>query len=183
MNVQHSSRTDAWGTPASILDRARNVLGRIDFDPASDWRFNERVRAERFYSSDQCGLANSWPVDCRVFCNPPGGKTKNQSNTALFWDRLMQYRAHGDLRQAIFLAFSLEALQTTQGSSVPMAAFSICIPRRRIAFETPEGVVGEAPSHSNAIAYVPGSEDRTADFVREFSSLGYVIVPQVYPCA
>ena len=175
MNIQHSSRTDAWGSPALVIEKARNVLGRIDLDPASDWRFNLNVRASVFIDAEQNGLTSAWPPNCRVFINPPGGKTKNKSNTALFWERLMQYRAAGQLRQAVFLAFSLEALQTTQASSIPMCAFAVCVPRKRIAFETPEGVVGDAPSHSNAIVYVPGSEDRTQEFVRQFSDVGYVM--------
>ncbi len=178
MNIQHSSRTDAWGTPGQILDRSRKVLGRIDLDPASDWRFNLRVNAEAYIDQASNGLTSEWPINMRVFCNPPGGKTKNRSNTALFWDKLIKYKRDGSLRQAIFLAFSLESLQVTQSSILPMAMFPICIPKKRIAFETPEGVPGTAPSHSNAIVYVPGTENKTVEFLEQFRDIGYVMIPQ-----
>ncbi len=176
MNIQHSSRTDKWGTPLLVLDLARLVLGDIDLDPASSALFNRRVRAQAFIDEAADGLRCPWPLGCSVFVNPPGGKTKNRSNTALFWGRLMQYRLSGHLKHAIFLAFSVEALQTTQGSTYPMGAFPFCVPRRRIAFETEEGVVGGAPAHSNAIAYIPGSVDERSLFARTFSALGFVTI-------
>ncbi len=174
-NAQHSSRSDAWGTPQSVLDRVRMVLGEIDFDPASSELFNSRVRAKSFITKEQDGLSSEWPADCNVFCNPPGGKTGNESNMALFWERLCVHALTGCMTHAIFMAFSLESLQVTQRSVAPMAFFPLCIPRKRIAFETPEGVPGMAPTHSNVIVYVPCKVDKTLQFANEFSSLGAVL--------
>ena len=46
MNAKHSSASSTWYTPVDIIERARRVLGAIDFDPASDSFGNSRVRAD-----------------------------------------------------------------------------------------------------------------------------------------
>lgn len=167
LNIQHSSRTDRWYTPKSIIERVKLVLGEIDLDPASDDFGNERVGAKQFYTQEDDGRSKEWSGN--IFCNPPGGKTGNKSNTALFWEKLMQ----SSFKQAVFLAFSLEALQTCQSMSFPSPLhYTLCVPRRRIAFDTPNGSPGKAPSHSNVIVYVHGSVDKRAEFRYHFNSLG-----------
>lgn len=173
MNIQHSSRTDAWYTPLDILLRAQRVLGPIDLDPASDEFGNARVGARYFLTKELDGLKQPW-VGRTVWLNPPGSKTGNRSNTELFWQRLMAHRDAGELDHAIFMAFSLEAAQSTQRDGRGgILRFPACIPRKRIAFDSRTGP-GPAPSHSNAIVYVPGTRDETALFQASFSELGFV---------
>jgi len=170
--VQHSSNSNAWGTPIDIIERARVVLGGIDLDPASDVEFNHNVKALYFITKEENGLGKPWPSECSVFLNPPGGKTGRHSNMVLFWERLMYYRWL--IKHAIFVAFSLEALQTTQQCSSPMAQFAMCFPKKRLQFIDEHGVKGAAPSHGNVIVYVPGMLDRTIEFHQHFSDVGYV---------
>lgn len=75
-------------TPPEILDRARQVLGRIDIDPASSAAANVRVKARKFYCApvfetlkhrinrlpvrayvDEGGLSLPWKG--HAFMNPP----------------------------------------------------------------------------------------------------------------
>ena len=175
MNIQHSSRTDEWGTPLSIIIMCRQVMNCIHYDPASSGKFNKFVEAEQYCTKEQDGLKAVWPSESNIFINPPGGKTGNKSNTTLFWKKLMEHKYTGCLRQAIFLAFSAEALQTTQGKGYPsIGEFTICIPKRRIAF-VGEDDTKQAPSHSNCIAYIPGTIDRTYLFKEVFSDLGIIL--------
>lgn len=172
MNILHSSATDEWYTPLDIILRAQGVLGCIDLDPASDDFGNARVGATYFITKDQDGLVAPWPTNCSVFINPPGGKRGNQSNTALFWHRLMKYRETGNLKHAIFMCFSIEAAQNTQGKGVPsILEFPFCIPKKRVKFDSREGQFS-SPSHSNAIIYVPGKVNQTSEFIRQFQPLG-----------
>jgi hypothetical protein len=172
MNIQHSSATDEWYSPLSVLVRAKEILGQIDLDPASDEFGNARVGARYFITKEQDGLASPWPIFSTVFINPPGGKTGNQSNTALFWKRLMEYRDSGSLKHAIFMCFSIEAAQNTQGKGCKsILEFPFCIPQRRIRFDSREGTFS-SPSHSNAIIYIPGQINKTAEFIKHFSDLG-----------
>lgn len=175
VNVQHSSQSDAWGTPRHILAAVRDVLGPIDFDPASSPAFNTNVQAATYFTEEQDALTTPWPNTGTIFCNPPGGKVGNASKTALFWELLMQHRQAQAFDQAIFLAFSLEALQTTQGSKQSIGDYCFCVPRKRLAFETPEGIPGKAPSHSNAIVYVAGRINHERLFYSRFSEFGCVI--------
>lgn len=192
MSIQHSSRSDLWYTPDHILDGVRRVLGEIDLDPASDAEANLTVRARRIITKEQdglrCdwgsdGLRCDWGSDCgSIFLNPPGGKIGNQSKTALFWQRLMNYNAMGYISHAIFLAFSLEALQVTQAcAGGGIAGFPFCVPKSRIKFKAPDGTVPTAPSHSNMIVYVPGSVDKTELFEHTFAFFGAVLNTRRHP--
>lgn len=174
MNIQHSSRSDLWYTPMHILERVHSVLGSVDFDPASDDFGNSRVKATRYLGADGTNT-ELWPnVASTVFVNPPGGKTGRYSNAVLFWEALMAYRGAGLLTDAVFMSFSVEHLQTTQNRScLPMLAFPICIPRKRIRFDHNGPTLKTSPSHSNAIVYVHGLRNRTEQFTELFADIGY----------
>jgi len=170
--IQHSSESNCWGTPIYVIERARVVLHGIDLDPASDDQFNQNVKAKWFITEEEDGLKRQWPTDCSIFLNPPGGKSGRQSKTVLFWERLIHNQY--DIRHAIFVAFSLEALQTTQQCTKPIAAFPMCFPKKRMRFIDENCREGTSPSHGNVIVYVPGSMDRTKEFKEQFSDIGYV---------
>jgi hypothetical protein len=174
MNIQHSSRSDEWYTPIKIIELARHVLGGISFDPASDEFGNDRIQAAKYLTREDDGLSSPW-LGGNLFVNPPGGKTKNRSNTELFWSKLMAFRIneHSNFNHAIFLAFSLEALQTTQRCEDSILDFPICVPRNRIKFDKRDEVK-VCPSHSNVIVYVPGNTDNSRLFRSVFNELGAV---------
>lgn len=176
MNIQHSSKTDLWYTPPHILDKVRQVLGPIDLDPASDEIGNSAVKAKRFITKAENGLTSDWGFPRTIFINPPGGKLGNESLAALFWVRLMKQMKFPEFDHAIFLAFSLEQLQTTQGKGVPsIGEFPLCVPSKRLRFYTAQGTEGPAPSHSNLVVYVSGCIDNIHKFKKVFSDLGVVV--------
>jgi ParB family transcriptional regulator, chromosome partitioning protein len=168
VNIQHSSQSDEWFTPPEIMELVREVLGPINFDPASCEEANKIVQANCYYTENS--LTKPWHGTGPIYCNPPGGKTGNKSNVKLFWDKLMDT----DFLHAIFMAFSIEALQTTQSCILPMAQYPICIPAKRIRFVSPEGKKS-SPSHSNCIVYIPDLIDRTEKFTEVFSRIGVVL--------
>lgn len=175
MNIQHSSRTDLWYTPVDIIDKVKKVLGDIDLDPASDVIANRTINAKTIITEKEDALKVQWSSGT-IFLNPPGGKIRNKSKTSLFWQRLMKHRSEGNFTHGIFLAFSLEALQNTQGKGCPsIGEFILCIPKKRIAFCDPSGNPGKAPSHSNVIVYVPGSKDERGKFFEAFKDVGTII--------
>ena len=184
MNVQHSSRSDKWYTPVDIIDRAKHVLGHIDVDPATDAFGNSRIGATYAITKEMDGLSTEWafmgeqhPVT--AFLNPPGWKLGNKSLSALFWQKLMQLRERGALAHAIFMAFSIEAMQTTQGKGCKsIGHFPCCIPAKRLRFDKPDGHVNsQAPSHSNVIVYVPGTQKNIPAFVTAFDPVGLITIP------
>lgn len=177
MNIQHSSRTDAWRTPDTVLELVRNVLGRIDLDPASDSQAQKKVKATDYINEYEDALEVMWPDSCSVYLNPPGGKLNGKSKVRLFWRMLMEYRARRGLKHAIFACFSVEALQTTQGDHPCAMDFPFCVPKKRIKWIHPT-LEKVSPSHSNAFIYVPGTINQTALFMTKFSKLGKCVHPK-----
>jgi hypothetical protein len=153
-----------------VVERVRGVLGRIDLDPASDEFGNTRIMADRYFSKECNGLEQVW--NGTIYVNAPGGKTGRKSNVGLFWQKLMQTRSSETLDHAIFMCFSIEAMQSTQIPGPGVGMFPFCVPAKRLRFDGPDGRPGEAPSHSNMIVYVPGRMNRTKAFFNAFKSLG-----------
>lgn len=188
----HSSESSEWHSPADVVELARTVLGPIDLDPASCEAANRTVRAARYITAAEDGLASPWGSVERpatVFLNPPTGP----GVVVAFWSRLLAERVCGRLTDAIFLAFSLEQALATQRAGRGILSFPFCIPRKRIAFvcgyaapaerkqallfggpvEVPE-LKNEAPTHGNAVVYVPGTRDLSTMFCAAFAALGEV---------
>ncbi len=175
MNIQHSSRSDNWGTPSEIISLVHQVIPEIDLDPASSEFHNQVVKAKRFITKEEDGLLTDWGNEpIKMFINPPGGKLGNKSITKLFWEKLADYHWNGLIDEAIFMCFSVESLQNSQSSPLSMTQFPICIPSKRIKFVDGSGLNRVQPSHSNAIIYLGRNEQRFADV---FSQLGSILRP------
>lgn len=172
----HSSANNRWFTPKYIIDPALEVLGPVDIDPASEEDANKYIAAAKYYTEADNGLSKRWAGT--IWCNPPGGKIENKSVPLLFWSKLMETREQRWLQHAIFLAFSVEQTQTSQGKKyLPMAGFPLCIPAKRIRYELWDGTPGPSPTHSSVIVYVPGRANLTGVFAEVFSSIGQVVIP------
>lgn len=174
MTIQHSSAETRWRTPPHIVNMVRKFLGSIDLDPASDAEANKSIGAKRILTAEDNALECRW--NCaygNIYLNPPGGRTGNRSNAALFWHKLMWEREYNGFNHAIFLGFNLGILRSAQApeSRSPLD-FPLCVPRQRIRFVHPDGRETKAPSHDNVIIYVPGRVNKSARFVNVFTQLG-----------
>lgn len=167
MNALHSSKSAEWYTPAPIVEAARQLMGGIDLDPASCEQANEVVQATRFYTAADDGLKQPWSG--KVFLNPPGGRGQVKA----FWSKLTEHWRNREVEQAIWIGYSLEQLQTLQGC-MPWSPldFSICVPKRRISFESP-GRTPKSPTHANYIAFIPPHRaEMSGAFVHAFRPFG-----------
>ena len=148
-NARHSMGTPEWYTPRVYVEAARSVLGGIDLDPASCEEANVTIRASRIYTVEDDGIMQPWLG--RVFVNPPGGRDgAGKSLVPQFWRKFTTE----SIDAGIWIGYSLEQLQTlqTHGGPHPMD-YSMCIPRKRIAFNSPGGDGKKQPSHANYIVY------------------------------
>ena len=179
----HSKDSADWYTPSPFVEAARELMGGIDLDPASDAEANHTVMADAYYTEADNGLDRPWAG--RVFLNPPGGLVPN------FWRTLMtEYRITRNVTEAIWIGYSLEQLQTLQGAAAETPLnFPICVPKRRIAFienaakrelrvakllaagKKPNAK--SQPSHANYIAYL-GAPSKADEFKAIFSQFGTV---------
>ncbi len=181
--------SNIWISSQDIADRTRHLFGgTIDLDPASDATANEVVRATRFITEEENALSENtiWFPNKpgSVFLNPPGGKSNadgtyakygRYSRTGQFWGRGLSERAAKRLTHAVFVAFNIGALQTTQAyGDMPMLHLPICVPRARLAFIDRERPDAKQPRLANALIYIPGTVDKREVFAEVFGPLGAV---------
>lgn len=172
-NVKHSSGTNEQYTPLEVIAAAREVLERIDLDPASSHLANTRVQADRIFTEADGADTFTNPWEGRVWMNPPGGVTNIvkgvgvRSNPVLFWRKLIYEWQNERVEMAITLGFTLEVLQTTQNTDLPMLRFPLCIPRRRLVFDTPREARIEALQGQLRAAEQQDKPERTLREIRK----------------
>ena len=161
--AQHSSTTPEHGTPPHIVEGARNLMGGIDLDPASSAFWNKRVRAKKFYTEKDDGLAQPWKG--RVFLNPPGDRSGKLVQA--FWLRLVEHYFADQIEQAIWVGFSVEQFVTLQGIKDTEGAtgwipspltFPTLIPSRRLHYQVKTGRTSKRstnPPHASYITWLP----------------------------
>jgi ParB family chromosome partitioning protein len=157
-DVSHASE---WFTPAVYVQRAADVMGRIDLDPASCHAANEVVNAAQYYTADEDGLNQPWFG--RVFLNPPYTRALIQP----FCEKLVeQYRA-GHVTQAVVLVNS--ATETRWFQALMSVASAVCFPAGRVHFWHPDK--STTPMQGQAVLYLG---DNINDFTSAFKDLGNV---------
>lgn len=206
--ARHNSASAEHYSPPAIVEAARTTLGGVIwFDPFSCAVANLTVRAERYWSPEkgQDGFALLREVKAETaFVNPPGGKDGNESQQAAAWFAVAQAHKQGRIRSVIFVCFSLELLQVTQGSgsrSLPTPLdFPLCYPAKRVRYYRASRTAplpgvsdgleeGKAPPHASVVAYLPPlsewrkplAQDGVDRFLRAFGSIGRCVVPAVLP--
>lgn len=181
--ARHTCDSPEWYTPSPFVEAARTVMGGIDLDPASHEEANRTVKAARFFTKEDNGLAQHWLG--RVFVNPPGGSVGE------FWTKLVDELLFGAMPQAVWIGYSLEQLQTLQQVAVPLTPldFTMCVTSKRIAFVENEAKrqqrmvklremgkkpnKNSSPSHSNYITYLG---DHKQKFAETFGQFGQVVI-------
>jgi hypothetical protein len=146
--------------------KTRTVFLREAMLAASEKALAHRLPTHVFETMRQIdGLASPpRPWKGNVFLNPPGGTfkilNKSFSNAALWWAALVQDWLSGDVKQAIFIGFTLEILRHSQnGCPLPVQAFYRCYPKKRIKFSG-----AQQPTHANVIVYLPPTEMKRPPF-------------------
>ncbi|GIL79511.1 hypothetical protein Vretimale_18344 [Volvox reticuliferus] len=86
-----SPDSEYYATPTHILTAVRKMYGgTIDLDPASDEKANEAVKAIKYYSADDDGLAPENPWSGKIFINPPAGMLGSEPMQGLFLERAIR---------------------------------------------------------------------------------------------
>jgi phage N-6-adenine-methyltransferase len=155
--------SDEWYTPAKYVEAAREVLGEIDLDPASCEHAQRRIRARRFYTKRDDGLAQRWKG--RVWLNPP----YSQPLATQFADKLLEEHAIGRVTAAIMVQNS--GTDTGWFHRVASRA-SICLVEGRINFDRESG--GSARNRYAQVFFYLGDEDGHERFVERFAEHGLV---------
>jgi len=153
---------DEWYTPAEYLEAARAVMGDIDLDPASCAAAQEVVRAGKFFTKEDDGLAQEWRG--RIWLNPP----YSAALAPRFIDKLCAEYDAGRLDEAVVLVNN--ATDTAWFHNL-LGRFPACFLRKRVPFWRP-GHSGGGARQGQVIFYLG---PKVGAFWRVFSPLGVVV--------
>lgn len=156
-----------WYTPAQYIKAARAVMGGIDLDPASCELANRVVKATKYYTKHDDGLAQSWYG--RVWLNPPYGRTdsKQKANAGAWIRRLIEHHKTGAIEQAILLVNAW----TSRKWFDPLWAYPLCFHRGSLSFYNKAGIGSRNPV-SNIFVYLGPNEQA---FIDVFSRFGTIV--------
>jgi len=151
-----------WHTPPEYIEMAREVMGSIDTDPASNAIANEAVKAAVYYTINDNGLDKKWLGN--VWMNPPYGAREIRQ----FSEKLVSEIECGNATQAIALTNS--ATDVGWFNTLARGASLICLTTGRISFHKPDGE-RTSPTMGQAFFYF-GQDDKK--FCEVFSGVGLI---------
>lgn len=114
-------------TPAYLTDAAREVMGGIDLDPASNDTAQAWIRARAYYTKDDDGLAREWRG--RVWINPPF----RSGLISLFATKMCEEIDAGRVTQACWLS-ATDRGDTRYYQALASRATGICLLGRRVKY-------------------------------------------------
>ena len=150
-HVSRNTGENEWYTPAHLIEDARHVLGRIDYDPASSGIANETVKADTYDTEKTDGLSKPWSG--RVWMNPPYA----QPLIRQFCDKLADEYEAGRVDQAVALVNN--ATETEWAQRLMALSDCICLLRGRVRFLDPDGKPG-APLQGQMVVGIGVSMER-----------------------
>lgn len=159
--ISQAGGSEHWYTPQPHIEAARSVLGVIDLDPASSDIANRTVRAERYFTEADDGLAQEWAG--RVWMNPPYGEPAGR-----FVAKLAEHLGDGSVSAAVVLV-SLHAMSA--GWFEPLYNAILCVTTGRLKFTDESGTPG-SPTFGSVFAYFGPDEHR---FAKEFRQFGHIL--------
>ena len=139
-------------------------MGGIDLDPASSEEANQVVKAARYFTHRDDGLAQQWTG--RVWMNPPYSRDLMPA----FVEKLKQSYLSGDVQQAIMVSHN--NTDTGWFHSLAPECSGVCFPKNRIKFYRGEDVA--APVNGQAFFYLGENHDA---FAEVFGGVGLVLRP------
>ena len=158
-HVANNSGNNEWYTPSEYIEAAREAMGSIDTDPASNDIANKVVKAEKYYTIETDGLAHDWHGN--VWMNPP----YSSDLITKFIEKLKEQRANYE--QAIILVNN--ATETQWFYEIVKIASAVCFPKSRVKFYMPDGKTG-APLQGQAVLYVGNNTEK---FISAFGGIGW----------
>ena len=161
-----------YPTP-QIIDRARAVMGSIDFDPTSDPIQQVLVDATAVPSLEVNPLQEHWSGN--VFVAPKGAVR----NTRIWFNKTINEYRNNYINSFIFFTSASEILR----SSPAIFDYPCCIPFKRVKQlrATPDGFEPVSPSTWNVIVYGPPVDqvmtdiDKVTLFYNTFRDIGRVV--------
>lgn len=160
----HGTGNNEWYTPAEYIDAARDVLGVINLDPASNPIAQATVKADAYFTKDTNGLEQDWHGN--VWLNPPYSRPL----LGLFVDKLVAEYNAGNVGEAIMLTHNYT--DTAWFKKAREAASAICFPEGRIRFISPDNGKLASPTQGQTFFYFGKDPSR---FLARFGGYGFAV--------
>lgn len=160
--TKHTGDPESY-TPRIYLEAARDALGGIDLDPASNALAQETVKAGQWFGEEDNGLAQQW--EGRVFLNPPYHHPAIQH----FIDKLCESHASGAVPAAVLLTNN--SADTKWWHQAATMASRVCQTRGRINFYKADGSETQ-PTNGQTFFYFGNDPDA---FARAFAPFGLIM--------
>ena len=151
-----------WYTPREWLIRARDVLGEIDVDPASNLKANAEVRAKKFFTAEEDGLKQEWIG--RVWCNPP----YSQPAIGFFAEKMVSEVQKGNTTEAIMLTHNYTDTKWFQ--HLMTKASAVCFTAGRVKFYNGDGEVA-APTQGQAFTYFGSNVEQFWEIFADYGTV------------
>ena len=155
--------SNEWYSPSWIVEPARTVLGGFDLDPASCEEANETVRAARYFTANDDGMAQPWRG--RVWCNPP----YSDRDLVRWVAKLVEAFDSGAVPEAVMLLPAYTETKMAQAALKHCRA--VCFPARRVQFNRP-GLPATNPPAASMVVYFGARAER---FRAAYSDRGVVL--------
>lgn len=158
---------DEFGTPMVYVDAAREVMGGIDLDPATNPAAQARIKARRFYTKETDGLSPRKRWGGSVWMNSPYSFPLVER----FQNRLIDNVQTGRVTEAVTLVNNSTEVGWFQ--RLLMSMHAACFPDHRISFLDAKGNQTKGNRVGQVFFY---AGDNLDGFVEVFSRFGCVVV-------
>lgn len=159
-----SADSNEWYTPENYVKSVKQVLGKVDLDPATCELANKKfLKADNIYTIDDDGLKHKWSG--KVFLNPPYGDVGPK-----FVAKAVHEFDAGRVSEAIIL---LNSHVTDSKWFKPMFNYVLCFTDHRSRFWNKDGI-GGSPTHGSVFCYMGDNPNK---FAEVFKHLGSVVEP------
>ena len=160
---------DRWGTPKAIVERARELMGGIDLDPASEEIANEVVQATTYYTHAENGLIQPWYG--RVFLNPP---FSIKSGKAAFVRRMVEEWRASTIASGVLVLGALGIYSPwAEPAHKANCGMALLVQRHEVRFRD-LSLQKQSAGYGITVFYFGHDQQR---FARLFADLGQVYVP------
>lgn len=168
--INQDSGNTEWFTPPEIIEAARTVMCKIDLDPASCSEANKIVKADRFYTKEEDGLALPWFGN--VWLNHPFSKANNPKwiTKLLYEYSISVATGKRNMYQACCICFAA----TSEKWFRPLLYLPQCFLYRRTNYLNEAGEKVKGVTKGSVVTYIGPNVDRFADI---FTTMGVVKVP------
>jgi ParB family chromosome partitioning protein len=163
-HVAQATGNSEWYTPLVYIEAARQVMGRIDIDPASSDKANQIVKANAYYTPADDGRAKAW--NGNVWLNPPYA----QPLVSQFCELLVDKYQSGEIQQACVLVNN--ATETGFYQRMLQHCEAVCFIKGRVKFIDEKGVESGAPLQGQTVLYFGQQTDR---FAHTFNRFGVIL--------